>query len=153
MTIDEQGDRRSNGIEKELARLVPKGGPPGLRQRVVGRAREAGKNTLLTPRLRAAAVACLVLIVALLGAEPFMRRSELGRMAALLGARDVVPAAGAEATELAEIIGTRGREAGLMGQARFLALASDRGDRERSIIDAKERLKGWLENEVPEDLN
>ena len=66
----EATDYGAPDIEAELGRLTPVPVPSGLRQRVMDRAREYRGKALLSPGMRIAAVACSVLIVALLAADP-----------------------------------------------------------------------------------
>jgi hypothetical protein len=138
--------------EGELRRLVPKPAPPGLRQKVLSTALEARRNAVLTPGMRKLAVACSIVIVAVLAIEPLVGRYEAARMAALLDGRSSARTAGEEAPELAEVFGGQGSEANRMARFQIMAASAVREDRERDFVEARKRLKGWLENETFEDI-
>ena len=140
-------------IEKSLGQLVPKPASPGLRKRVLDSALEARKNVAMTPRMRAVAVVCSILIVAILGADSLLRRHESAQIAALLDGRSLDLKAGEEASDLAEVLDVQGSEASMMARLQVMAAFAVREDRERNFIEARKRLKGWLENETSEDFN
>ena len=140
-------------MERELGRLAAAPVPPGLRQRVLGRAQEARSQTALSPWMRAAAVACGALIVAVLAIDPIAARQEAARMTALLDGRATSNPAADGLSELAEALGDQGP--GLDQLARLQTAARDvaRGESIRDLVMAHERLKGWLNHETSEDLN
>lgn len=147
--------RHSRGpeeIERELARLVFKSTPSGLRQKVLDAASNARRNTLLTPSLRLAAVACSVLLALVLGTEPILRRAESSRLNALLDGRSAGPAPGGEASELAEVLAGEDSEAGRMVRLQLAAASAARKEQERQVTEAWRRLKGWSVDEASEDL-
>jgi hypothetical protein len=139
--------------EGELRRLVPSSVPPGMRRRVLDRALEARLNAALTPGMRALAVACAIVIVAVLAIEPLVGRHEAARMTALLDGRSSARTAGEEAYELAEVLGVQGSQAERMVRLQIMAASASREDRVRDFIKARKGLKGWLENETLENLN
>jgi hypothetical protein len=141
-------------VERELGRLVPVDAPPGLRTRILGEAAASRRSVLLPPWMRVAAAAASTLIVAALVAGPVIDRSEAARMAAVLDGRPAAPSAGEDARVLAEALGGAGvaGEAARLGRLETLAGAAARRDRERQAIEAREWLKGWLEDETSQDL-
>lgn len=141
----------TGGIERELRRLVPGAVTPGLRPRVLGRAAEARKTTLVPPGMRRAAAAAIALIAALLLLDPLMSRREEARLAALLDGRAAPPAASETAAELAEAgLGT-GIEAQRWARVHELAAAAARKPVPGANLAALERLKGRWEYENQED--
>jgi hypothetical protein len=147
-------DRGTQDIETELGRLTPAPVPPGLRRRVIGRAGESRGKPLLSPAMRIAAVACPILIVALLTADPFLNRHEGARLAAAVDGRGQRAPAEEMSSVLAEVVGGTGVTAGAAQFARreIIAEAAARKERERQVTEARKRLKGWLANEALEDL-
>jgi len=139
--------------EGELRRLVPSTVPPGMRRRVLDRALEARMNASLTPGMRALAVTCSIVIVAVLAIEPLVGRHEAARMTALLDGRSSARTAGEEAYDLAEVLGIQGSEANRMARLQIMAASTRREDRVSDFIKARKGLKGWLENETSEDIN
>ena len=137
--------------EGELRRLVPSSVPPGMRRRVLDRALEARLNAALTPGMRALAVACAIVIVAVLAIEPLVGRHEAARMTALLDGRSSARTAGEEAYDLAEVLGVQGSEADRMARLQIMAVSVGREDRISDFIEARKRLKGWLNNETSEN--
>lgn len=137
--------------EGELRRLVPSTVPPGMRRRVLDRALEARLNAALTPGMRALAVACAIVIVAVLAIEPLVGRQEAARMTALLDGRSSARTAGEEAYDLAEVLGVQGSEADRMARLQIMAASASREDRVSDFIEARKRLKGWLKNETSEN--
>lgn len=135
----------------ELRRLVPSTVPPGMRRRVLDRALEARSNAALTTGMRALAVACAIVIVAVLAIEPLVGRHEAARMTALLNGRSSARTAGEEAYDLAEVLGVRGSEADRMARLQIMAASAGRKDRVSDFIEARKRLKGWLKNETSEN--
>jgi hypothetical protein len=137
--------------EGELRRLVPSTVPPGMRRRVLDRALEARLNAALTPGMRALAVACSIVIVAVLAIEPLVGRHEAARMTALLDGRSSARTAGEEAYDLAEVLGVQVGEADRMARLQIMAASASREDRVSDFIEARKRLKGWLNNETSEN--
>ena len=137
--------------EGELRRLVPSTVPPGMRRRVLDRALEARLNAALTPGMRALAVACAIVIVAVLAIEPLVGRHEAARMTALLDGRSSARTAGEEAYDLAEVLGVQVGEADRMARLQIMAASASREDRVSDFIEARKRLKGWLNNETSEN--
>ena len=74
-------------IERDLERLKPVAAPAGLRRRVLDRAAEARKSAVLSPKMRVLAAACSIIIIAVLGLDPLIRKHETARLAALLDGR------------------------------------------------------------------
>jgi hypothetical protein len=159
---DEEGKARGNGevargtpdVERELGRLVPSAAPPGLKALVLDQAAASRRGALLAPWMRVAAAAAAVLIVAVLAVGLVLERSEAGHLAAVLDGSPAVPSAGQDAMVLAEAIGGRDAAVEAARIVRLETLAADaaRRDRERQAIEAREWLKGWLENETSKDL-
>jgi hypothetical protein len=148
----EEGDSRGpEEVERELARLVFKSTPSGLRQKALDAASEARRNAVLTPALRFAAVACSVLLPLVLGTEPILRRAESSRLNALLDVRAAGPSPGGEASELADVLGSGEHEADTVTKLQAMAAKALRKEREGDFVEAQKRLKGWLENETSED--
>jgi hypothetical protein len=146
--------RGSPEIERHLGRLAPAQVPPGLRRRVIGRAGESRGKALLSPEMRIAAVACSILIVALLAVDPSLNRLESARLASFVGGQiQPGPAAGSSAV-LAEVLGGAGEaaEAARMARWEIIAKPASRKERERQVTEARKWLKGWLANEALEDL-
>ena len=137
--------------EGELRRLVPSTVPSGMRRRVLDRALEARLNAALTPGMRALAVACAIVIVAVLAIEPLVGRHEAARMTALLDGRSSARTAGEEAYDLAEVLGVQVGEADRMARLQIMAASASREDRVSDFIEARKRLKGWLNNETSEN--
>jgi hypothetical protein len=137
--------------EGELRRLVPSTVPPGMKRRVLDRALNARLNAALTPGMRALAVACSIVIVAVLAIEPLVGRHEAARMAVLLDGRQTISATGEAPSELAEILVVKGREGDRLARLQALAASAVREDRERDFVEARKRLKGWLKNETSEN--
>jgi hypothetical protein len=135
------------GIERGLRRLVPAAVPPGLRGRVVARAAEAGRGALLAPWMRVSAVACSVVIVAVLAVDPLVGRHEAARLAALLDGRSAAAAPGEAASELAEV---EGAEAGRLARLRTMAASAIRKNGQKGFFEARKGLKGRLEDETSE---
>jgi len=139
----------TTGVERELRRLVPAAVPPGLRGRVVARAAEARRAALLAPWMRVSAVACSVLIVTVLVADPLISRHEEARLAALLDGRSAAEAPGHTVPELAEVLG-QGAEAGRLARLRTMAASAVRKNEQRGFFEARKGLKGWLDDETSE---
>jgi hypothetical protein len=137
--------------EGELRRLVPSTVPPGMRRRVLDRALEARLNAALTPGMRALALACSIVIVAVLAIEPLVGRHEAARMTALLDGRSSARTAGEEACDLAEVLGVQGNKADRMARLQIMAASTGREDRVSGFIKARNGLKGWLKNETSEN--
>jgi hypothetical protein len=141
-------------IEAEMGKLAPVPVPQGLRQRVQDRARQYRGKALLSPRMRVAAVACSVLIVALLAADPFLSRQEAGLSAAIVGVRVQPGPSGETPDVLAEVLGGTGEAAETARTARWeiIAAAAARREQERQFTAAWERLKGGSGHEAFEDI-
>jgi len=137
-------------IEKDLGRFSPIGAPAGLRQKVMDRALEARKSAMLSPRMRLAASACSLAIVLVLGLDPLIARQEAARMAALLDGRPGARQPG-ETLELALALGGNGGEAERLSHLQSLAASAIREDALREFVEARIRLKGWLDNETLEN--
>jgi TPR repeat protein len=152
----DRGEAYGNGspdIERQLKQLDPRPVPPGLCERMLGSATEAGKNTALSPRMRVAAVALTILLVAALGINLFIGGQEKARLAILLEGPALSVPAGPEAsliwTELAADLGDidRCRRVGLA-----LSRSRGRGDPRKALLEARDRLKGMIEHEDPENI-
>jgi hypothetical protein len=135
-------------IEKALLSLDAKPVPPGLNKRILGSALKARRDLVLTPSMWAAATACAALIaVALLG-DAALTRAQNESLGALLNGRAAAQApvedAGPLLAEIWEEIGDQER-AGLERVA--LARPVPRSVSLRDVLQARERLKGWLDHE------
>jgi hypothetical protein len=148
----EEGDSRGpEEVERELARLVFKSTPSGLRQKALDAASEARRNAVLTPSLRFAAVVCSVLLALVLGTDPVLRRAESSRLSALLDGRSAGQVPGGEVSEIADVLGSGEHEADTLAKLQAMAAKALRKERESDFVGAQKRLKGWLENETSED--
>jgi hypothetical protein len=140
-------------LEKDFERLVPLPTPPGLRERVLGAALEARRDTALTPRMRLSAVVCAVLIVVVLGFGPLLGRRESAQMAALLDGRPPAGMEGMEAGALAEMAGLESADAKRMVKLLALASSAEREKRRSRLDEALRWPKGWSAYEISEDLD
>jgi hypothetical protein len=139
-------------IEKSLGRLVPRGIPPDLGRRIIGHARDARKNAVMTPRMRIVAVVCTVLIGAVLGTDPLLGRHESARIAALLGSPGVSNPAGEEIRLLwAELGADLGDFDKLRREGIVLSRMGSRNDPPWAYFEAQDRLKGMIDHEDPEN--
>jgi hypothetical protein len=141
----------SAGVERELARLVPAAAPAGLRQRVLGRAAEARRSSLLSPSWRAAAAVCSAVIAAVLLIDPVVGRFEAARLEALLDGRPPAATTSESPGELTEVLTGQGQEADRLNRLQTLAAASARMAAEREFFEAQRWLKGWLGDETLEN--
>ena len=135
-------------VERELRRFVPVPIPPGLRARVLPRAAESKQNSLLTPAMRLAAAGCAVLVAALVLLDPVFARQETARLAALLDGRGVIVRTNGPAPELADVLSGQPAVAERLIRYRDLAATVGRRKVEGEYFEARERLKGRLENET-----
>lgn len=144
--------RDLDNIEKSLERLAPKATPPGLRQRVMTSALDARKNAAMTPRMRVVAVVFSTLLVAVVGIDPLIRRYESSQMAALLDGRGVSNPAGEEARLLwAELGSDLGDLDKLRREGIVLSRLGSRHDSPWAFFEARDRLKGMIDHEDPEN--
>jgi hypothetical protein len=139
-------------IERRLGELVPVDAPTALRERVLRSAQEARTRAALRPGLRIAAAMAALLVLACLAIDPLMARREAGRLEAVLDGRES-PAPTETATELAEILAADAGGGDRQIWSRALAREAALEVLGRDTIKAREGLKGWLENENPEDLH
>lgn len=139
-------------VERELGRLAAAPVPAGLRRRVLDRALKSRASAALTPGMRMLAVACSVMIVGLVAADPLIGRHEAARLAAVLDGRSPVGPTASPAPELAEALTGFG-QVNMLARFRALATSVARADRPTHILRVRERLKGWLNNEDLEDFN
>ena len=104
--------------------------------------------------MRFAAVACSVLIVALLAADPFLDRHEASRLASLVDIRVQPGPSGETPAVLAEVLGGTGdaAEAARMARREIIAAAAARREQERQFTAAWKRLKGGSAHEAFEDI-
>ena len=104
--------------------------------------------------MRIAAVACSVLIVALLAADPFLDRHEASRLASIVDVRVQPGPSGETPAVLAEVLGGTGAaaEAARMARREIIAAASARREQERQFTAAWKRLKGGSAHEFFEDF-
>lgn len=139
-------------IEKSLARLVPRATPPGLGLQVIARALDSRKNAVLTPRMRAVALVWAVLtLVAVIG-DAVVSKRQSGRIAALLGGPGVSKPAGEEARLLwAEIGSDLGDLDKFRREGIALSRLGSRHDSRWAFIEARDRLKGMIDHEDPEN--
>ena len=148
MTNDERND-----MERELARLVSKPMPSGLRGRVLASAREARERAVPAPRLRVVAVACSILLAAVLGADRLVGRHEASRLAALLDGRPTAGAVREGTLDLEELLGGLGSEADMIARLQAMAASAVRKDAGRRFGEARKMLEGWLKNETFENID
>ncbi len=139
-------------IERDLERLEPVAAPAGLRRRVLDRAAEARKRAALSPKMRVLAAACSIIIIAVLGLDPLIRKQETARLAVLLDGRQTSLPSGEAPSELAEILTGRGKDAERLARVELAAAAAARKEQARQVRQAWRRLKGWLDDETFEDL-
>ena len=139
-------------IERDLERLEPVAAPADLRRRVLDRAAEARKRAALSPRMRVLAAACSIIIIAVLGLDPLIRKQETARLAVLLDGRQASLPSGEAPSELAEVLTGRGRDAERLARVELAAAAAARKEQARQVRQAWRRLKGWLDDETFEDL-
>jgi hypothetical protein len=92
-----------------------------------------------------------MIILAVLGLDPLIGARESARLAALLDGRPAFSAP-SQAAELAEALGGNDREVGRLVRLQLAAAAAARKERRHEVTEAWRRLKGWLEDENPEDL-
>ena len=129
-------------IERELNRLDAAPVPPGLRGRVLGRARESRANAALTPGMKILALACSALIVAVLAVDPLVGRREAARLEGLRGGPGVSELKGPESDPFWAELGVGARD-------------MDRALGRRIVKPgpkAKDRLKGTIDHEDPESI-
>jgi hypothetical protein len=139
-------------IEKSLARLVLRATPPGLHERIVARAFEARENAVVTPRMRAVAGVCLVLTSLAMIGDAVISKRQSGRITALLGGPGVSKPAGEEARLLwAELGSDLGDLDKLRREGIALSLLGSRHDSRWAFIEARDRLKGMIDHEDPEN--
>lgn len=139
-------------IERDLERLKPVASPADLRRRVLDRAAETRKSAALSPKMRILAAACSIIIVAVLGLDPLVRKHETARLAALLDGRQTSLPSGEVPSELAEVLTGRGRDAERLARVELAAAAAARKEQARQVREAWRRLKGWLDDETSEDI-
>lgn len=145
--------RGPSDIEWELGRLDAAPVAPGLRGRILGRAREVRAAAALTPRMRILALACAALIVAALAVDPLVGRLEAARLEGLLGVPGVPEPKGPGSDPLwAEL----GLDAGGIDKALGGGIVKLRSKgREASLRDyrrAMDRMKGTIDHEDPESI-
>jgi hypothetical protein len=150
MTDDRKGEvgGRPPEVERELGRLRVAPVPEGMRQRVLDRAGQAQRDAVLTPGFRRLAVACSLLIIAALAIDPLMARDESARWIALLDGRPLVTRAEGTAPELADALSGNEKDT---DRLQALAISAARASRPTNLMEALERLKGWLNDETSED--
>lgn len=149
MSIDEREDRSRADIEGALGQLRPQAIPPRLSGRVLGAAFEARKNAVLTPRMRIAAVACAILIVAVLGADRLVGRRQAAGMAALLDGPGVSILAGQDVAAFwAELGADLGDSDRFQRVEIALSRLKERDDRRKAMLEQRDRLKGMIEHEI-----
>ena len=155
MNDDRKGTAGEGGpdVERELGRLAVIPVPPGLGQRVLGRAMEVRAQAALTPRLRALAAACSIVILAVLAADPVFSRREASRITAVVDGQAAPVPATSRLPELAEALDGQDGDWSRMNRLQALAASAARMEARHDLISARERLKGWLSYETPEDLN
>ena len=140
-------------FENDLRRIVPRPAPPGLRERVLGSAFEVCKNAALTSRMRVMAFVFSILIVAVLGTELFMGGRETARLAAFIEGPGfsvpTEPEAGLLWPELAADLGDIDRFQ-RMGLA--LCRSWGRPDSRKALLEVRDRRKGMIDHEDPENI-
>jgi len=140
-------------IERGLARLASAPVPSGLQGRVIDRALEARRGAALTPRLRTLAAVCGLVTAAVLVIDTLAVRRETVRLAALLDGLSPVRTAASENLELVELLGGHEREAGRISRLQAMAASAARNEQKGDLIEARARLKGWIEHETSENIN
>ena len=140
--------------EGELRRLVPSSVPPGMRRRVLDRALDSRKNAAVTPRLRSAALVWAVLaLVAVIG-DAVISKGQSERLAAFLGGPGISTPAGAE-EEGRRLWAEVGGDLGDLDKLRMTGIVLSRlGSRHESrwaSFEARDRLKGMIDHEDPEN--
>ncbi len=143
--------RGSPDVERELGRLEAAPVPAGLRGRVLDRAFETRANATLTPATRVLAIACSIAIVGAVAADPLLGRHEAARLAAVLDGRSPVRQEERTPPELAEVLAGDENAAERLAKLQVLAASAARAVRPIPIFEVRERLKGWLNDEDPED--
>jgi len=138
-------------VEREFGRLVPAAIPPGVRQRVLSRAEFARRSVMLSPAMRITAVACSLLIAAVLLIDPLVGRHEAARLTALLDGRNAAAPAAGFAPELAEALSGMAGEVRRLARLRAAAGSARSENTVRSAIEAHKRLKGWFSDETSEN--
>lgn len=139
-------------IEKSLARLVPKPGPHGLRQRIIGHALKARKKAVVTPRMRALAAICLVLTSIVMVGDAVVSKWQSGRIAALLGGPVVSKPAGDEARLLwVELGADLGDFDKFRREGIALSRLRSRDDSRYAFFETRDWLKGMIDHEDPEN--
>ncbi len=151
MSAEQRDEREQAEMEKLLGRLVPDPALPGLRERVLGAAVGARRSAALTPGLRRLAVACSIVIIAVAVAGPLVGKHEAERLAAVLDGRSRASRAESPEPEFAELLGGDERGANRLAVLQAFAASAARADRPTKLVEAFERLKGWLNDETLED--
>ena len=148
MRVEEKDD-----VERDLERLVPAPVADGLRERVLGSAREARKNAAMTPRMRAMAAVFSILIVAVLGIDLFLGQHEAARRTALIDGPGISTPTGQEAGLLWSELGVDLGESDRFRQAGgALSRLKDRDDSRKALMKMRDLLKGMIDHENPEDI-
>lgn len=146
-------DHDPDDIERSLGRLVPKPAPPGLRERAATAALDARKNVALTPGMRVLGAVCLAFIVAAGLGDAVVSRAQTRQLMSLLDGHDAIAKPEEDAGYLlAEIAGGIG---GLYEPALDKRIVARMGIREEPLTDwrkARERLKGMIDHEDPENI-
>ncbi len=125
--------------EKGLSSLSPGPVPPGLRERVLSSVRLARERAVLTPRMKAAALAGLLIIFGSLAGEAVLDRGRLGEV--LTGHGEERGAVTAPAEDVRLLAG----EAGIEGRLLPFRRPDGWEERERELMKARELMKGWDE--------
>jgi hypothetical protein len=140
-------------IERSLGQLVPKPAPSGLRERVLDSALESRRNAPFTLRMRAVAGVCFVLTSLAMIGDAVISKRQSGRIAALLGGPGVSKPAGEEARLLwAELGSDLGDLDKLRREGIALSRLGSRHDSRWAFIEARDRLKGMIDHEDPENF-
>lgn len=147
MNIDGQND-----IERSLGQLSPKPSFPGLRQRILASALESRKDVACTPRMRVVAVVCVTLTSLVLIGDAVVSKRQSGRIAALLGG----PGASAPAEKEARLLWAElGADLGdleiFCREGIVLSRLGSRDDSRWAFFEARDRLKGMIDHEDPEN--
>ncbi len=121
--------------EKGLSSLSTRPAPAGLKQRVLGSAREAKERAAYTPKMLAVGLACLVLIFAVSLADAALARSSEGRL------RSFLNESGPKSTveeDMRPLLLEIGAETTV-----FQARLSRRAIPEKDRLAVRDMLKGW----------
>ena len=135
-------------IENNLLSLSPQPVPPGLREKVIGSALKTRQNLVMTPWTRAGAIACAVLIAVSVLGDMAVARAQNDSLRALLNGRAVARPLAEDLGLLLAEISAQTSDVGKAELKRIaLARPATRSGSLQDVLEARERLKGWLDHE------